>query len=61
MHAASLQALKRGSRASFRHGEQGEWYRGQVTLSEDEALLTCANHDRPALAALVLSEGHTAH
>ena len=45
MHAASLQALKRGSRASFRHGEQGEWYRGQVTLSEDEALLTCANHD----------------
>jgi hypothetical protein len=44
MHA-SLHALKRGSRASFRHGEQGEWFRGQVTLSEDEALLTCANHD----------------
>ena len=51
LHAASLQALKRGSRASFRHGEQGEWYRGQVSLSEDEALLTCAKHD--ALAWLL--------
>ena len=48
MHAASLLALKRGSRASFRHGEQGEWHRGQLTLSEDEALLTCAYHDAPA-------------
>ena len=48
MHAASLLALKRGSRASFRHGEQGEWHRGQLTLSEDEALLTCAHYDAPA-------------
>ena len=48
MHAASLMALKRGSRASFRHGEQGEWYRGQLTLSEDKALLTCAHYDAPA-------------
>jgi len=48
MPAASLLALKRGSRASFRHGEQGEWHRGQLTLSEDEALLTCAHHDAPA-------------
>ena len=47
MHAAPLLALKRGSRASFRHGEQGEWHRGQLTLSEDEALLTCAHHDTP--------------
>lgn len=45
MHAASLLVLKRGCRASFRHGEQGEWHRGQLTLSEDEALLTCAHHD----------------
>lgn len=51
LHAASLQVLKRGSRASFRHGEQGEWHRGQVSLSEDEALLTCAKHD--ALAWLL--------
>ena len=48
MHAASLVALKRGSRVSFRHGEQGEWYRGQLTLSKDEALLTCAHYDAPA-------------